>query len=115
MSFNKSRAADREYVIHTDAGHAWVAVPLKTLVALACTRNISAYSYIKGKTAYLEEDCDFEVFVKAFELTFSKKPAFRYAKHYDGLSPIRSYERFTMEKCLRSLFAGGLDLRRKGD
>ena len=45
-----------DYNYHTDPGHGWIEVPIEELHRLKITP--SAYSYRKGETAYLEEDCD---------------------------------------------------------
>ena len=43
---------------HSDPGHGWLAVKLSDLKMLGIEANITDFSYIKGKTAYLEEDKD---------------------------------------------------------
>ena len=43
---------------HSDPGHGWLAVKLSEIKMLGIETDISEFSYIKGKTAYLEEDCD---------------------------------------------------------
>ncbi len=52
-------------VMHSDPGHAWLAVKLSEIEMLGIKTDISSYSYIKGKTAYLEEDCDAPKFIQA--------------------------------------------------
>jgi hypothetical protein len=52
-------------VYHSDPGHGWLAVKLSDLKMLGIESEISSYSYVKGKTAYLEEDCDASLFIKA--------------------------------------------------
>ena len=52
-------------VMHSDPGHAWLAVKLSEIEMLGIQAEISTYSYVKGKTAYLEEDCDAGKFIKA--------------------------------------------------
>jgi hypothetical protein len=54
-------------VFHSDPGHGWLAVKLSDLKMLGIETQISSYSYVKGKTAYLEEDCDMTQFIKAAE------------------------------------------------
>ena len=53
------------FTMHTDPGHGWLEVPRGLLDTLGIAGDISAYSYINGTTAYLEEDCDFSLFVQA--------------------------------------------------
>lgn len=50
---------------HQDPGHGWLEVPLKHIDALQLRDRISCYSYQKGASAYLEEDCDAAVFMSA--------------------------------------------------
>lgn len=52
-------------VMHSDPGHAWLAVKLSELEMLGIKSEISNYSYVRGKTAYLEEDCDAGKFIEA--------------------------------------------------
>jgi hypothetical protein len=52
-------------VMHSDPGHAWLAVKLSELDMLGIRNDISSYSYVKGKTVYLEEDCDAGKFIEA--------------------------------------------------
>jgi hypothetical protein len=42
----------------TDPGHGWVKVPRKLLERLSIAHEISRYSYSRGDSVYLEEDCD---------------------------------------------------------
>lgn len=52
-------------VMHSDPGHAWLAVKLSEIEMLGIQTEISTYSYVKGKTAYLEKDCDAGKFITA--------------------------------------------------
>jgi hypothetical protein len=52
-------------VMHSDPGHAWLAVKLSEIEMLGIKADISSYSYVKGKTVYLEEDCDAGKFIQA--------------------------------------------------
>jgi hypothetical protein len=52
-------------VFHSDNGHGWMAVKLNELKMFGIEDKISSYSYVKGKTAYLEEDCDAMTFIQA--------------------------------------------------
>lgn len=54
-------------VFHSDPGHGWLAVKLSEVKMLGIQNDISCYSYIKGKTAYLEEDCDAGKFIAAMK------------------------------------------------
>lgn len=50
---------------YEDPGHGWLAVPLALLERLALLDSISSYSYMRGRYAYLEEDCDLGRFMDA--------------------------------------------------
>jgi len=52
-------------VFHSDSGHGWLAVKLNELKMLGIQADISDYSFVKGKTAYLEEDSDAMKFINA--------------------------------------------------
>jgi hypothetical protein len=52
-------------MMHADAGHGWLAVKTKELVELGIADKISSYSFYKGKTTYLEEDCDAGLYINA--------------------------------------------------
>lgn len=54
-------------ILHSDPGHGWLAVKLSEIKMLGIETEISSYSYVKGKTAYLEEDCDAGKFIKAMK------------------------------------------------
>lgn len=79
-----------EYTFHADPGHAWLAVPTAELFALGIASEISGHSYVKGKTAYLEEDCDAGRFIKAWEIKNGQKMKFK-ETHTNDESPIRGY------------------------
>jgi hypothetical protein len=51
----------------SDPGHGWLRVPLTDVAALGIEETITACSFIDGRYAYLEEDCDFGRFVAACE------------------------------------------------
>jgi hypothetical protein len=50
---------------YSDPGHGWAAVPLTLLDRLGLLDQITTYSYMRGKYAYLEEDCDLDAFMTA--------------------------------------------------
>lgn len=76
---------------YTDPGHGWVAVKKSMLVELGIADKISIYSYMKGKTAYLEEDDDAS---KLVDMLKSSGIAYELVEKYSDRSPIRSYERY---------------------
>lgn len=91
-----------KHLIHKfymDAGHGWCAVKIKTLVELNILNKITPYSYVRGNTAYLEEDCDFTTFVQAYVSKYGIKPLFE-IRNTDKRSPIRSYERYDIAQMI---------------
>lgn len=79
------------YVFHTDAGHGWLAVKRSELARLGILDKITPYSYQRGNTVYLEEDCDAGTFCQAKE---AKEEKIETRESYHDRSPIRSYDAF---------------------
>lgn len=80
-------------VFHSDSGHGWLAVKLNELKMLGIQADISNYSFVKGKTAYLEEDCDATKFInaaKAKGITVELKEGPQRDR-----SPIRYFKRYS--------------------
>ena len=77
---------------YEDPGHGWLAVPLLLLYELGIVDKISTYSYMRGLTAYLEEDCDYSVFAAAMNAA-GREFTIR-DKHTNRRSPIRSYSTY---------------------
>lgn len=76
--------------VYSDPGHAWAAVKRQLVIDLGIAAKVSTYSYQRGQTVYLEEDCDLSLLIGALrergiEFTFDEK-------HTDRRSPIRSYD-----------------------
>jgi hypothetical protein len=82
-------------VYYTDPGHGWFAVKTKLVYQLNIEDKISPYSYVRGKTVYLEEDCDAETLFNALK-AHSIEYKLEY-KHTNNRSRIRSYDRFKMD------------------
>lgn len=75
-----------------DPGHGWIGVKRKLLEELGVLKQITHYSYQRGATVYLEEDCDAQVFLTAAKAAgYTLKIDYR---HTDRSSPIRSYASF---------------------
>ena len=51
---------------YADGGHSWFKVSRKLLQSLNILEKISTFSKQLGNYVYLEEDCDFAVFAKAY-------------------------------------------------
>lgn len=83
----------RKYRFYSDAGHGWLAVDKLTLRAFGVEDKISAYSYMRGATAYLEEDCDASLFLKALD---DAGIQFEIIEKVCNRSPIRSYDRYQL-------------------
>ena len=77
---------------YSDPGHGWAAVDRDTLVKLNIINRITPYSYQKGHTVYLEEDCDMTTLAQA--LAQEQDTLELEHHHTDDRSPIRNYPRF---------------------
>lgn len=81
------------FQFYADPGHGWMAVKKQLLNELGIAANITPYSYQRGDTAYLEEDCDLDLFFEAFIKKTGEKPVLK-QHHGDRRSKIRSYESY---------------------
>lgn len=88
MAKNTAPKKEKTYIFHTDPGHGWLAVKEKELIELNIAHEISAYSYHKGQTVYLEEDRDAGIFIEALA---AKGREFKHRSSYQERTPIRSY------------------------
>lgn len=78
--------------IFSDSSHGWAEVKLSELDRLGITQKISRYSYVKGETAFLEEDCDLAVYLDALR---AAGEAFTFEEHHTiGDSFIRGYNAY---------------------
>lgn len=76
----------------SDPGHGWLSVKRAYLNELGIEHLITPYSYQRGASVYLEEDCDAPRFCAAakdygWEIKFKES-------YTDKRSPIRSYDHF---------------------
>ena len=78
--------------VYSDPGHGWVAVKRDILHMLGIASKISIYSYQRGKTVYLEEDCDAATLVEAAQSTGIDLSFIH--KNSDKNSVIRSYNSY---------------------
>jgi hypothetical protein len=83
----------KTYIWAVDAGHEWLAVKQNELVNLDIAHKISAYSYMKGGTVYLEGDCDAAVFIDAYTAKFGHAPKTKQGKYWDR-QPCRSFAQY---------------------
>jgi len=84
----------KTYIWAVDAGHEWLAVKKQELVELGIADQISAYSYEKGTTAYLEGDCDAALFIDAYKQKNGVEPKTKQGKTWD-VQPLRRFARYT--------------------
>jgi hypothetical protein len=83
------------YRLHTDPGHGWLAVKRKELDELGIADKITPYSYVKGQSVYLEEDCDLSTFFNAYHAKHGVDPT--YKTTYRENNGIRNFDRYTVE------------------
>jgi hypothetical protein len=76
----------------TDPGHGWVKVPRKLLERLSIADKISSYSYSRGDSVYLEEDCDLGLLYTATTNRGIKIDLV--TRHTNRRSKIRSYDSY---------------------
>jgi hypothetical protein len=77
---------------YTDPGHGWVAVKKKFLEEIGIADQITSYSYMKGQTAYLEEDQDASTLYNTLK-GMGHDMVFL-TKNTNKPHPIRSYEMY---------------------
>ncbi len=78
---------------YSDPGHGWGAVKRRVLDELGIADQITYFSYQKGQTVYLEEDCDLPTLVT--KLALNGVVVEYDQRSTEGRSPIRSYDRFS--------------------
>ncbi len=88
-----------EFRFIADSGHSWLEVPYIVLVQLGIAGKISKYSYLRNDMAYLEEDCDAGIFIKAYLNAVGKPLDYVYfysmvTEVYQENTPIRSYSHY---------------------
>ena len=84
------------FTLFSDPGHGWLAVPISELKRMGIMYEISRCSYQKGEWAYLEEDCDFSIFVTA---RITRNEPFHIIENNSpfDLLPIRDFQPFSPE------------------
>ena len=66
------------YTLYSDPGHGWLAVKAVELKELGILEKITSYSYMRGETVYLEEDCDLSTFFEAYRAKFGVNPSYKH-------------------------------------
>lgn len=79
---------------YSDPGHGWAAVKRDLLTDLGILEKVSQFSYQKGQTVYLEEDCDMSLLISALNLKGIKVEYEE--KSTEKRSPIRNYASFSV-------------------
>lgn len=74
--------SDVTYTFHVDSGHGWLQVPRESCKGL----DISLYSYMDAKCAYLEEDDDAPLWMSHNGVTVDNINI----KQYEDDCPVRS-------------------------
>jgi len=87
---------------YSDPGHGWLAVPLELLDRLQLLDRVSHYSYIRGRLAHLEEDCDASLFL-ATARQAGLAITFRDVTCADRHSRIRNYDPYSPERARKNL------------
>jgi len=96
-----TRYLAKPVIYHQDPGHGWFGVKRAALAELGILDKVSHYSYERGATVYLEEDCDASLFFAAVRARLGRDPAYD-SRHTDSRSPIRSYSSFRGATCERT-------------
>ena len=77
---------------YSDPGHGWLAVKMSLLERVGFDVNdFTAYSYRKGDTVYLEEDCDASRFMESLQRVLDPHEYTIVEKSTNKRSTIRSY------------------------
>jgi len=82
----------KTYIFHSDPGHGWLAVKRQELIDLGILNQISSCSYQRGKTVYLEEDCDYSIFMRAKE---TNGEDVKIRESYRDNTSVRNYNHFS--------------------
>jgi len=84
------------FIFHSDDGHGWLAVTTDQLDDVGVPlSSISPYSYRKGNTLYLEEDCDAGVFIDAWTAKYQTQFILDAERIHNGQCWIRNLPRVT--------------------
>ena len=85
----------KQFTFHEDGCHGWLEVSYKDVTDLNIQNEISEFSYINRflEKIYLEEDCDYTLFINAFKNKYGYKPLEVNGKYFE-VSPIRDLPRY---------------------
>jgi hypothetical protein len=82
-----------KYHFTSDPGHGWLHVKRSELARLNLLDKVSSYSYQRGETVYLEEDCDASLFRQAKEAAGEEV---QLVENYVERTAIRNYDRYQL-------------------
>ena len=85
----------KQFIFHEDAAHGWLEVSYQDVTDVDIHNEISEFSYINRflEKIYLEEDCDYTLFMNAFKNKYGYKPL-EVNGRYHEISPIRDLPRY---------------------
>ena len=85
----------KQFTFHEDAAHRWLEVSYQDVTDVDIHNEISEFSYINRflEKIYLEEDCDYTLFMNAFKNKYGYKPL-EVNGRYHEISPIRDLPRY---------------------
>jgi len=84
----------KELVYYSDPGHGYLRVPLKLIKMYGLCNKISGYSFKSKEYAFLEEDCDAALFLKAIKENGNEDKYKIVEKVLDRPAACRNYPRF---------------------
>jgi hypothetical protein len=90
---------------YSDPGHGWAVVPVALLDRLDLVDQVSTYSYIRGRSAYLEEDCDLSRFMAAAQAAGLTVDLHGSTSRYRR-SKIRGYDYYSPARARQALATG---------
>lgn len=80
---------------YSDPAHGWLKVGIGELERLGIADKITPCSYVRGQYAYLEEDCDAPLYMKAYKEAHGGEVKFELEEHTtNGESRIRNYDSY---------------------
>ena len=85
----------KQFTFNEDAAHGWLEVSYQDVTDVDIHNEISEFSYINRflEKIYLEEDCDYTLFMNAFKNKYGYKPL-EVNGRYHEISPIRDLPRY---------------------
>ena len=86
----------KQFTFHEDGSHGWLEVSYKDVTDVDIHNEISEFSYINRTTEkiYLEEDCDMNLFCKAYKAKYDNEIKFQVIEKFE-IHPIRNLPSYT--------------------